>query len=89
MKTLVNIYTQVLENGKAKGGQIFQLRVLSDLFLYGEEQCVDAIKVMLAEQSNEYVRYTYTDHELVFHEPIALDDNLFEEYFRIENEKVS
>lgn len=89
METLVNIYTQVYENGKAKGGQMFTLRVNSDLFFYAEEQCVDAIKRLLAEQSNEYVRYTYTDHELVFHEPVALDDNLFETYFRIENEKVS
>jgi hypothetical protein len=77
------------QHWKAKGGRMFTLRVDSDLFLYAEEQCVNAIKELLALQSNEYYRYTYIDHELIFHEPKSLDDNLFEEYFRIENEKVS
>ena len=92
MKTLVHITAQVHENyggntWKPKGGFMFTLRVDSDLFLYGSEQCVEAIKMLLQEQSNEHERFTYLEHELIFHEPFALDSEKFETLFREVNEK--
>ena len=86
MKTLVHITAQVHENyggntWKPKGGFIFTLRVDSDLFLYGSEQCVEAIKMLFDEQSNEHERFTYLEHELIFNEPFALDSEKFEAFF--------
>lgn len=93
MKTLLHITAQVHENygahdwngqgkcpqsWKAKGGQMFTLRVDSDMFCYAETECIKAIDTLLANQSNDYVRYTYTEHELIFHEPIALNDEQFQ-----------
>lgn len=102
MKTLLQITAQYYENygahswdgqgecpqrWKAKGGQMFTLRVDSDYFMYAEEQCVKAIAILLEKQSNEYVRYTYIDHELIFCEPIILDDAEFEKELETECEK--
>ena len=93
MKTLLHIETQLEENysahnwdgegkcpehWKPKGGHMFTLQVNSDNFLYAEEQCVKAIKTLLAKQSNDYERFTYISHELIFHEPTALNDEEFE-----------
>ena len=93
MNTLLHITAQYSENygahswngqgecpqaWKPKGGQVFTLRVNSDSFMYAEAECLKAIATLLAKQSNEYERYTYIEHELVFSEPIALDSDLFE-----------
>jgi hypothetical protein len=102
MNTLLQITAQYHENygahdwngqgecpqhWKAKGGQMFTLRVDSDSFMYAEDQCKLAIASLLAKQSNEYERYTYVDHELVFQEPIALDNAEFEAELRAECEQ--
>ena len=42
------------------------------------EECVRAIKKMLAARSGEYVRYEYLEHEVVFDEPRALSTEEFE-----------
>lgn len=92
MNTLLQITAQVHENygthdwngqgecpqhWKPKGGQMFTLRVDSDNFLYADTECIKAIDTLLAKQSNESWRYTYIEHELIFHEPIALNDDQF------------
>lgn len=92
MDTLLQITAQVQENygthnwngqgecpqhWKMKGGQMFTLRVDSDMFCYAETECIKAIDTLLASQSDNYYRYTYTAHELIFHEPIALNDDQF------------
>lgn len=89
MNTLLQITAQVHENygwsgqgecpehWKPKGGQMFTLRVDSENFMYAETECIKAIDTLLANQSNEYWRYTYIGHELIFHEPIALNDDQF------------
>lgn len=86
-KTLVQITTQVWENKsfynggnswKPKGMQIFNLYADSDDFAYGEDKCVEAIKELLEEQSNEAERFDYVSHELIFHEPIELNWMKFE-----------
>ena len=96
MKTLLQITAQVHENygthnwngegecpeyWKPKGGQMFTLRVDSNNFMYAETECLKVIDTLLARQSNESWRYTYTAHELIFHEPIALDDDQFQSEF--------
>ena len=103
MNTLLNITAQYHENygahdwnekggcpqsWRAKGGQVFTLRVNSDNFMYAEAECLKAIATLLVKQSNEYVRYTYVDHELVFSEPIALDSDLFESELLYECEQL-
>jgi hypothetical protein len=75
------------QHWKPKGGQMFTLRVDSDDFMYAEEQCIKAIATLLEKQSNNYERYWYVDHELVFSEPIVLDDAEFETELRAECEK--
>ena len=87
MKTLVQITAQYYENyaahnsdwdgkregWKAKGGQVFQIYADSDDFFYGEEDCIEAIKSLLKEQSNPYCKYEYVSHEIIFSEPITLE----------------
>lgn len=93
MKTLVQITAQYYENyafgnddyngvpsWKPKGGQVFNMRVDdTDDFLYAEEDCIAVIKQLLEEKSNEYCRFEYIEHEIIFHEPVELvgfDDKL-------------
>ena len=103
MNTLLQITAQVHENygahdwnekggcpqsWRAKGGQMFTLRVDSDNFLYADTECIKAINTLLARQSNDYVRYTYTAHELIFQEPIALNDDQFKSELLYECEQL-
>lgn len=77
-KTLCQITTQVIQEGKMKGGQIFNLMVNSDYFMYAKDECILVLKKMLKEQSNEHVQYEYHAHELIFHTPMILDEQIFE-----------
>ena len=88
MKTTVIVTAQYHENKafweggeawKPKGGQEFILKSESDHFMYAEEECVEVIKEMLKERSNNLCRFTYITHELKFHDPILFND--FEERF--------
>ena len=84
--SLVRITAQYFENygsaeaphWKPKGGQEFSLRADSDLFFYSEEECVGAIKMLLAAKSGDYARYEYLGHELVFEAPRELSSEDFE-----------
>jgi hypothetical protein len=84
--SLVRITAQYYENygsaevphWKPKGGQEFSLRADSDLFFYGQEECVKAIKMVLVGKSSDYVRYEYLEHDLVFEEPRQLSSEDFE-----------
>ncbi len=83
MKTLLLITAQYHENygansWKPKGSQTFTLRVDSDMFCYAKDECIKAIQSLLDRQSNEHERFTYVEHELIFHEPIVLNDAEFE-----------
>ena len=95
MKTLVNIYAQMEENygahtwdgqgecpqhWKKKGGKIFQVNLNVDYLMYDEERSINAFKRLLQDESNEGYRYTYTEHEIVWHEPIVLNDEKFLEH---------
>jgi hypothetical protein len=94
MKTLVRIIAQYYENysdsnvpyWKPKMGQEFTLRVESDHFMYTQENAIESIKKLLAEQSDSHNRYEYVSHELVFFEPIALDAAKFETLIHAANE---
>jgi len=84
--SLVRITAQYYENygtaeapyWKPKGGQEFSLRADSDSFFYCQEECVKAIKMVLAAKSGDYVRYEYLEHDLVFEEPRQLSSEDFE-----------
>ena len=90
MKTLVQITAQYYENygfhngtesWKPKGSQVFNLYADSDLFFYGEEMCIEAIKLMLEQHCDRLNKFEYISHELVFAEPIELDGDKFESIF--------
>jgi len=74
-------YHDGTEHWKPKGGHVFHLKVDSDLFLYGENICIEAIKDMLKEESNTLERFEYVSHELIFHEPTELNEQVFEYKF--------
>ena len=91
MKSLVQISAQYYENynfenggtphWKPKGEQVFTLRADTDLFFYGEEMCIEAIKVMLARYNDSLNKFEYISHEIIFQEPMVLDEYLFENTF--------
>jgi hypothetical protein len=86
MKTLCQITAQYYENygdsknphWKPKGGQIFNVMVDADDFMYASDSCIEAIQELLAKQSDWYSKYEYLDYELIFATPMILDENEFE-----------
>lgn len=96
MKTQVRIQTQYFENkawydgGTAwspKGGHEFTLMADTDLFMYAETECIEAIRMMLAERSNKCVKFTYLSHELIFDKPEELANTTFEKLVQENYEK--
>jgi hypothetical protein len=90
MKVLVEITAQYFENyaypeagfsWKPKGTQTFHLYADDDYFLYGKEYAIAAIKRQLLKQSNDYCKVEFVSLELIFHEPIKLDDAEFDKYY--------
>jgi hypothetical protein len=45
--------------------------------MYDEENCIEALKLMLFDISNEHERFEYVSHELVFCKPTQLHEFLF------------
>ena len=59
---------------KPKGGADFSFPVDSDLVMYVyKEELREALIKMVEEQSNEYSRYEYIDHEVKFSSPIVVE----------------
>ena len=59
---------------KPKGGVDFSFPVDSDLVMYlYKEDLREALIKMVEEQSNEYSRYEYIDHEVKFSAPIVVE----------------
>jgi hypothetical protein len=59
---------------KPKGGVDFSFPVDSDLVMYAyKEDLKVALIKMVEEQSNEYSRYEYIDHEVKFSKPIVVE----------------
>jgi hypothetical protein len=59
---------------KPKGGVDFSFPIDSDLVLnIPSKMLVDALTNMVEEQSNEYSRYEYIDHEVKFSKPIVVE----------------
>jgi hypothetical protein len=59
---------------KPKGGVDFSFPVDSDLVMYVyKEELREALIKMVEEQSNEYSRYEYIDHEVKFAAPIVVE----------------
>ena len=89
MDTTIRITAQFYENyaighngptgapyWKAKGGHEFILKVDSDLAMYAPN-LKDILSDMVADQSNQYERFEYIDHEMVFSEPTELSAEIF------------
>jgi hypothetical protein len=59
---------------KPKGGADFSFPVDSELVMYlYKEDLRKALIKMVEEQSNEYSRYEYIDHEVKFSAPIVVE----------------
>jgi hypothetical protein len=59
---------------KPKGGADFSFPIDSDLVMYAyKEDLREALIKMVEEQSNEYSRYEYIDHEVKFAAPIVVE----------------
>ena len=59
---------------KPKGGVDFSFPIDSDLVMYAyKEDLKTALIKMVEEQSNEYSRYEYIDHEVKFGKPIVVE----------------
>ena len=89
MKTLCQITAQYYENysesetphWKPKGGQVFNLMVDADDFMYSEEVCIETIKDLLESYSDNHSRFEYVSHELIFCTPIIIPESAFELLF--------
>lgn len=85
MKTLVLISTQKFinlgtidsPNWELQGLHQFSLTLGSAIFHYNEEDCIEAIKLMLFEESSDNTRYEYVSHSLSFNEPTQLHEFIF------------
>tara|TARA_R110000868_G_scaffold311193_1_gene572280 strand:+ start:60 stop:356 length:297 start_codon:yes stop_codon:yes gene_type:complete len=85
-KLLIHITAQYSENRstsdiphwKQKGSQIFSLEADDEDFLYVKEQSIKAIGTLLAKHSNAMCNFEYVSHEIIFHNIIALDADLFQ-----------
>ena len=97
MKTLVNITTSYFENysdtdtpsWRSKGQHTFHIDTDMYNFMYDEYRCIDAIKLMLFELSNNHERFEYVSHELVFSTPTKLHEFLFlEKLKKVQTENV-
>jgi hypothetical protein len=59
---------------KPKGGVDFSFPIDSDLVMYAyKEDLKSALIKMVEEQSNDYSRYEYIDHEVKFGKPIVVE----------------
>ena len=59
---------------KPKGAQYFESTVSSDLLMYvGHDDLIVACEQILKTHSNDIVKFIYTEHEVVFSDPIPLD----------------
>jgi hypothetical protein len=65
----VNVFTQLYENGKPKGGVTYTFVVDSDTIMYFERHVVDCVKNVLADLSSEHSRVEYLSHEVEFLNP--------------------
>ena len=93
MNVDVRILTQVEENRghyegsfhwKKKGGQEFTMNVDDGLMMYGDKDVIiKSFQKFLDLESNDYVKYTYVSHELVFQTSIELKGNLSKVYEKV------
>ena len=91
--TLIHVTTQYYENygteihgvshdnWKPKGSFIFSLMVDFDYLMYGENEVIEAIKLLVAEESTPREKFEYVSHEIIFNEIIKLDPEKFEAAF--------
>lgn len=62
---------------KNKGGAEFTFEIDSHLMFYDSEKVINTVKtVLLKEKSNRFCRYSYLSHELVFDQPISIQQEM-------------
>lgn len=89
MDTTIRITAQFYENyaigpngpegtpyWKPKGGHEFIIKANSDAVMYAPD-LKEILTDMVAEQSNDYEKFEYIDHEVIFSEPTELSSEGF------------
>lgn len=90
MDTTIRITAQFYENyaigpnglegapyWKPKGGHEFIIKADSDMVIYADD-LKTILTEMVAEQSNDYEKFEYIDHEVIFSKPTELSSKVFE-----------
>ncbi len=77
-KTIVRVLAQYT-TGKKKGGQEVTFRADFENFMYDYDNCIEVIQSLLDNHSGfDEGSLTYVSHELIFKEPVVIDDKIFE-----------
>lgn len=58
------------QHWKKKGAHVFKIELNIDVLMYSDAEAV--FSAMLAEQTNDYERFTYIGHDVQFQSPTAL-----------------
>jgi len=83
MKATLRIKAQYYENYgeverpnfKPKGSQYFEVLANTDLLMYvGNDDLIKSCEEILTNHSNEIVKFKYISHEVLFSEPITLEE---------------
>jgi len=96
MDTTIRITAQFYENyaigpngpegapyWKPKGGHEFIVKVDSDMVMYSDHgDLTAALTAMVAEQSNDYEKFEYINHEVIFGKPTELSTEGLESKLR-------
>ena len=73
----VNTYGDGQPHWKPKGGREFIIKADSDTIIYADN-VEEILTKMVADQSNDYEKFEYLDHEVIFFEPTELSSEDFE-----------
>ena len=73
----IQINTQVYENDKPVGGQVFEMAIDSDVFLQHEEKGLAIIQELLNEKSTLTTKYRFLSYEIITKKAVRLDSKEF------------
>lgn len=72
-----NISNQDFPIWSLSGNQIFELKVDLDKLINDEENCIEAFKLLLFEETSDNLRYEYIDFSVMHNQPKRLHDITF------------
>ena len=89
---IITIQTQYQENysntevssWRNKGGHTFKVTINSDVLMYGTDNIVPHLELLLKNESNDTFRYLYLGHEVSFFQDTTLSQADLEKSVRAE-----